>query len=109
MHTEAIALVLESAAVTKDMKVASTNIGIHNCLSGSTSKSLYTMDSAPEVSSSGIRLSCICMWIAVPPNMETQIMEKTVGTNRFMIIQSLILYPLASFPKNRAVTGAQAR
>ena len=27
VHTEAIALVLESAAVTKDMKVASTNIG----------------------------------------------------------------------------------
>ena len=91
VHTDAMALVLESAAVTKEMKVARTKTGTHSCLNGSTSNNLYTMDSAPDVSSSGSRLSCICIWIAVPPKMATQTMENTVGTNRLMMIQSRIL------------------
>ena len=91
------------------MKVARTNTGTHSCRRGSTSKSLYTMDSAPEVSNRGSRLSCICIWMDVPPKMATQTMENAVGTNRLMMIQSLTLYPLASFPRNRAVTGAHAR
>ncbi|MPM98508.1 hypothetical protein SDC9_145696 [bioreactor metagenome] len=109
-HIEPIFVSVASAQVIKEARITSIFIGttITPRPNGRFLRNSQSAIIAPPVFSAPTRSAppVICMWIALPPQTENQIMPNTDGRIQFTIIYSLTVLPYESIARNIPVTGA---